>query len=117
LWFNFATLEGLRVYDQSGKENHGTIYGARWLRGPIGGRLSFDGVDDKVDVPDDPSLDLTDEMTLEAFVKPLVAGFALVIAKHEIDYGYRFMVRDFMLEADVWDSTGARRYKIGGPVP
>jgi len=51
LWYNLATLEGDRVYDQSGYGRHGTIYGAAWRRGPIGGMLNFDGVDDYVRIP------------------------------------------------------------------
>jgi len=71
LWFNLATLEGARVYDQSDYDNHGTIYGARWLRGPIGGRLSFDGIDDYVEVPTAPSLEnYPNGMSVFAFIKP-----------------------------------------------
>jgi len=77
LWFNLATLEGTKVYDQSGYKNHGTIYGARWLRGPIGGALSFDGVDDYVEVPDDPSLDITTEITLELYLRPHTVTLAM----------------------------------------
>jgi len=69
LWFNLATLEGDRVYEQSGYENHGTIYGAAWRRGPIGGMLSFDGVDDYVEVPYASELDAPSELTLEVLLK------------------------------------------------
>ena len=50
--------------------NHGTIYGATWTTGIVGGALSFDGVDDYVDCGDDPSLDITDEITIEMWVMP-----------------------------------------------
>jgi len=79
LWYNFATLEGIKVYDQSGYGNHGTIYGARWLRGPIGGMLNFDGVNDYVEVPDSASLrvDAGNKFTIEAWanLKPFTSGF------------------------------------------
>ena len=38
--------------------------------GRFGRALSFEGNDDIVKVPDDPSLHLGDGMTLEAWVKP-----------------------------------------------
>jgi len=52
-----------------GRGNHGTIYGAKWVDGPYGWALDFDGVDDYVDIPDDPSLDITDAITLTMWVK------------------------------------------------
>jgi len=68
LWYNFATLEGTKVYDQSDNENHGTIYGAKWLRGPVGGMLSFDGVDDYVGIPNSASLQFRRVASWEAWV-------------------------------------------------
>jgi len=53
LWFDFGTLKGNTVYDLSGQGNHGTIYGAKWLRSYLTGALSFDGVDDYVTTPID----------------------------------------------------------------
>jgi flagellin-like protein len=44
------------VLDGSGYNNHGTIYGATWVDGPYGEALSFDGVDDYVDVGNRPYL-------------------------------------------------------------
>ena len=48
----------------------GTINGATWAAGRVGGALRFDGVDDWVSVADDPSLQLADAVTLEAWVNP-----------------------------------------------
>jgi len=98
LWFNLATLQGTTAYDQSGKENHGTIYGARWLRGPIGGRLSFDGVDDYVEIPSSASLDGigdVDKVTVEVWLNlkelPSVLGRRYEIL---IKYGmFEFWIR------------------------
>jgi len=60
---------GDRVIDASGKGNHGTVYGARWRKERGIWTLSFDGVDDYVEVADSASLDITDEITIEAWVK------------------------------------------------
>ena len=56
------------VYDHSRYGNHGQIVGANWTQGKFGWCLSFDGVDDYVEVPDSASLNITDEITVEAWV-------------------------------------------------
>ncbi len=57
------------VYDRSPFGNHGTIYGAVWQTLPSGkSALSFDGVDDYVEVPDSASLDITDAITVMVWV-------------------------------------------------
>ncbi|RLI91232.1 MAG: hypothetical protein DRO95_04750, partial [Candidatus Altiarchaeales archaeon] len=48
--------------------NDGTIYGATWTDGKFGKALSFDGVDDYVDCGNDSSLDITDAITIEAWI-------------------------------------------------
>jgi hypothetical protein len=54
--FDGKTVVGTRVYDQSGQGNHGTLTGSngRPVRtiGKLGQGLSFDGVDDYVNVTD-----------------------------------------------------------------
>jgi len=65
---------GDRVIDYSGKGNHGTIYGARWVKLNGVWTLSFDGVDDYCDCGNDESLDITDAITIEAWVKQISAG-------------------------------------------
>jgi len=64
LYFNFEEGSGNKVYDKSGYGNHGTIYGATWTWGKLGKALSFDGVDDYVEVPDSASLNPTEEITV-----------------------------------------------------
>ncbi|RLG14188.1 hypothetical protein DRN69_04485 [Candidatus Pacearchaeota archaeon] len=55
-----------KVEDISQYHNHGTIYGA--VPDEIG--FDFDGTDDYIDCGDDGSLDITDAITIEAWVKP-----------------------------------------------
>jgi Concanavalin A-like lectin/glucanases superfamily len=58
------------VLDGSGNGNHGTISGARRVPGRYGTGLRFDGAGDMVTIADASSLDLTRQLTLEAWVRP-----------------------------------------------
>ncbi len=67
------TFNDCTATDSSTYGNDGTINGAICVDSPIagGGRaLSFDGVDDYVIISDSASLDITDAITIEAWVKP-----------------------------------------------
>ena len=69
--YSFDEGGGSSVADTSGNVNHGAISGATWNgSGRFGAALSFDGVNDWVTVNDAASLDLTNGMTLEAWVRP-----------------------------------------------
>ena len=69
--WSFDAGSGATAVDSSGRGNTGTLNGATWTpNGQLGGALLFDGVNDRVDVPDSPSLALTTGMTLEAWVRP-----------------------------------------------
>jgi hypothetical protein len=66
-WWEFDEGGGSVAYDSIG-DNDGNIYGATWTGGQIGGALSFDGVDDYVDVGNDSSLKPPLPVTLSAWV-------------------------------------------------
>jgi len=66
--FDKADIDGDTAKDVWGK-NDGTIMGPKIVEGKIGEALEFDGSDDSVDCGNDKSLDITDEMTHEAWVK------------------------------------------------
>ncbi len=74
--YGFDEGSGTSAADSSGSGNHGTLTGgATWSpQGRYGGAISFDGVDDRVVVPDSASLDLTTGATLEAWVQPNALG-------------------------------------------
>ncbi|OYT52579.1 MAG: hypothetical protein B6U72_07650, partial [Candidatus Altiarchaeales archaeon ex4484_2] len=55
--------------DSSGNENHGIIHGASWVDGVSKSALSFDGVDDYVEVSDHTTLKPSNKLTLSAWVK------------------------------------------------
>ena len=69
--YSFNEGSGTTVTDASGHNNTGTISGATWTTaGKFGGALVFNGTSAQVTIPDAPSLRLTTDMTLEAWVKP-----------------------------------------------
>ena len=63
---------GTTAHDESSAHNDATISGATWADEDMcktGRCLQFDG-DDYLEIDDDNTLDLTNEMTMEAWVKP-----------------------------------------------
>ncbi|MGC9046550.1 MAG: LamG-like jellyroll fold domain-containing protein, partial [Minisyncoccia bacterium] len=74
-YWSFDEGTGTIAYDSSGNSNNGTlINGPTWTTGKVGGALSFDGVDDYVEVPDSDSISITGDMTIVAWIK--VTDFA-----------------------------------------
>lgn len=67
--WKFDEKQGTTAYDTSGNGNNGTLIdGPTWVRGKIGGALSFDGSDDYVRTPTFNNLP-TSYMTIEAWIK------------------------------------------------
>lgn len=61
---------GTTAFDSSGNNNHGTlINGPTWVNGKYGKALSFDGLDDSVQVPDSNSLDIAEKITISAWIR------------------------------------------------
>jgi len=72
LWsFNGKDVSGTIAYDRSGNGNNGTINGATLDAGKVGQGMRFDGVDDNVNIGDQPSLDISgnSSLTVSAWVK------------------------------------------------
>jgi len=68
---------GLR--DGSGRENHGTASNANatgmaFVPGRVNNAVTFDGVDDHVEVPNSASLNITSAITIEAWVRTTIAS-------------------------------------------
>ena len=82
--WHFDEGSGSVLKDSSGNGNDGVIYGATWVDGKYGKALSFDGVDDYVEVPHSTSLDITDEITIEAWFRAIdVSGNPFILAHGE----------------------------------
>ena len=78
IW-RFEEGAGINIHDESGYGNHGTFYGNPTPVFPDGvysgtKALQFDGVDDYVDCDNDPSLNITDAITIEAWIYPKTLG-------------------------------------------
>src|SRR5208282_5227119 len=75
--YSFNEYTGSTVYDSSGNGNNGTISGAIWATaGKYGDDLWFTGANSLVTVNNSSSLDLTNGMTLEAWVNPYTMSSA-----------------------------------------
>ena len=74
LVFNSADADLVAHYEFEGDANdsvgtnHGTVFGAEYTGGQIGSALSFDGLDDYVDLGNDPSLKPTFPLTVSAWI-------------------------------------------------
>ncbi|MCB4790804.1 MAG: carboxypeptidase regulatory-like domain-containing protein [Elusimicrobia bacterium] len=71
--WSFNEESGSIAHDSVGNSN-GTIYGASWVNGKKDGALSFDGVNDYIDLGAPAVLDLPGDLTLESFCKPILSG-------------------------------------------
>jgi len=71
----FDEVSGTIAADATGNGHHGTVIGATWTpAGRFGGALSFDGQNDQVLIPAHAALDLTDDFTVTAWIRPEVLG-------------------------------------------
>jgi hypothetical protein len=90
-YWNFDEGNASIAYDSSGNNNHGVLYGPSWTTGISGSALELDGVNDYASVPDSSSLDITDNITIEAWVYPYsMSWVAPLISKgtNSSNYGY-----------------------------
>jgi len=75
-WWKFDETEGQTAVDSSGNNLHGRLVGnPQWQAGVVAGALAFDGKDDYVNCGYDPLLDITDAITVAAWIK--VSSFTL----------------------------------------
>jgi outer membrane protein assembly factor BamB len=82
---------GNMTYDETANHNDGAISGAVWDSGRFGSALSFDGYDDYVDCGNDSSLNLRDEVTIEAWVYPRGYNLGRIVSKSYF-FNYAYMM-------------------------
>jgi len=95
LYLPFDHDDGSYARDRSGYNNHGTIYGATRVAGKVADGLSFDGVDDYVEVTHDNSITFTSEdFSIDLWFKRRRTGtleFLVLKGKYETD-GWRVFI-------------------------
>ena len=72
--WRFDEGSGPTAADDVGMNLGTLVNGPTWSTGRVGGALTFDGSNDFVQVSDDPSLDITSELTIAAWISPHSAG-------------------------------------------
>lgn len=111
---------GKIVNDYSGQGNHGTCVGMNdppiatsgWNAGPHGGALTFDGVDDRVNILDSPVINIQGKMTISAWIYCVggMAGTAYynIAAKESIySNGFGLEIYGRYKRFEFWTRKGA----------
>jgi|GEM_PF-6758963 len=97
---------GQTAGDTSGNGNDGYIHGAAWTAGGrFDSALGFDGVSDYVNCGNDPSLQINDEITLDAWVKSSSSAEQSVIGKGAVRFDLGGLEQDMSNVA--WPAFGA----------
>jgi hypothetical protein len=109
-YWSFDDIQGTVVPDLSGTGNDGTLNGAPLsITGPFGNALQLDGASDFVDCGNAESLNITDKLTVSAWVRTLDAGDPAggemggqnhYVSKHN---SYQFKHRTNLLIFAIWD--------------
>ena len=81
--YGFEEAAGTTIGDATGNGHIGTAAGTAWSStGRFGNALSFNGINSRVNIPDDSGLQLTNGMTIEAWVNPAtLSGWRSVVMK------------------------------------
>jgi len=82
-YWKFDETSGITATDSSALGNDGTVSGATWSSGA----LSFDGVDDYVDAGNSSTLNITGQMTVQAWFKTTITGTGMAILSNYDCYG------------------------------
>lgn len=102
----FLGIQGNKLYDFSGKGNHGDINGATWALGKDGPVLNLNGSSHYIDLGTNSSLNLTQNFSVSFQVKPDLAQ------KDGLIYGRDKSGNDFVQLQIRQDNVVANRLKI-----
>ena len=111
LYLKFDEGKGDEVEDLSGNNNNGTITGAKWVEGKFGKALEFNGAanaDAKVnyvEILGSESLDITDNITIEAWVNPTDIDCGYVLLKQGSYGAPKFVANTYQFYLNVAGQT------------
>jgi len=101
LYMPFEDGSGTHVSDWSGMNNDGVASSTTWVTGKYGGGIEFNGVSSYVQIPDRDVLDVSEEFTLSAWIKPdTTSGTHSIIRKSGAYVLYYSSELDFYNWAD-----------------
>jgi hypothetical protein len=82
-WWTFDEGSGAVAADSSGNGNDGTLNGpVEWVaEGKVGGAMAFTGPYNYIQVQDSPSLDMTNAITISAWINPSWTGNNRIMQK------------------------------------
>ena len=130
--YSFDAGEGEVAEDVTGNEHDGAIEGATWFdKGKYGKALSFDGENDCVTVADAEDLRITEELTVEAWVKarslsdqPIIykdsyghKGHQLAIGLYETGRAEAFLAEGYEGEYDTVEGNESSKPTSGPTSP
>lgn len=111
-WWKLDETSGTNANDSSGNGNDDTLTnmaGDEWTVGLIDGALEFDGSNDYVNVDDAASLDITNAITVTAWIKPSnpSGNWQSIIANSPTagQYNYWFYLESNALKLSAYSST------------
>jgi len=108
--YTFSESSGTVIHDFSGNGNDGTLVGGAVFEssGKYGGALRVDGVSGKVFIKNSPTLEITNGMTIEAWVYPEKAGGpqSVVLKENQNDLSYGLYSGNSSGYPGVWIAPG-----------
>lgn len=114
--YGFNEGSGTTVFDASSSNNNGVIENAVWTTaGRFGSALSFNGTSSWVTVADAASLDLTNGMTIEAWLNPTaLSGWRSALLKETgVGLAYALYAHDNTPNPAVTVNIGADQSAVG----
>lgn len=120
-FWDFEEVSGVLAHDRTVHQNHGTLQNFDFASASVsdrfgnsGGALRFNGTNTLINCGNNPSLDITNQITILAWVKPegVQPSFSTVVDKEELSRGgYTLMVDgssvlSYMCNGGPWIRSG-----------
>jgi len=98
--YHFDEGFGFLASDSSGNGNGGTVYGANWTTDSVSGNaLEFDGVDDCVEANDSESLNISQTVTITAWINPSsISSWDRIAAKSHTSDTYPYTMYGLLFD-------------------